>query len=84
MIAHHAKKNSELEDWLRQEMEVRNYFLKMIKQKLDLRKWSYQPVVITEILKNFIFKIKAQPISCPHMLIGTYTLEKLLKVRGQW
>ncbi|NWZ39428.1 NBN protein, partial [Brachypodius atriceps] len=24
LIAHHAKKNSELEDWLRQEMEVRN------------------------------------------------------------
>ncbi|KAK4827604.1 hypothetical protein QYF61_019529, partial [Mycteria americana] len=28
LIAHHAKKNSELEDWLRQEMEVRNSFSK--------------------------------------------------------
>uniref|UniRef100_A0A663MZM3 Nibrin n=1 Tax=Athene cunicularia TaxID=194338 RepID=A0A663MZM3_ATHCN len=34
LIAHHAKKNSELEDWLKQEMEVRNYFLKMMKQNL--------------------------------------------------
>uniref|UniRef100_A0A8C3K3B0 Nibrin n=1 Tax=Calidris pygmaea TaxID=425635 RepID=A0A8C3K3B0_9CHAR len=43
LIAHHAKKNSELEDWLRQEMEVRNYFLRMIKQKLDL--CQYDPNV---------------------------------------
>lgn len=31
LIAHHAKKNSELEEWLRQEMEVRNYFLNVMK-----------------------------------------------------
>jgi len=62
----------------------KEFFLEVDQMKPDLRKWSYQPMVITEILQNFIFKIKPQPISCPHMVIGIHTLEKLLKVRGQW
>lgn len=84
MIAHHAKKNSELEEWLRQEMEVRTSFSKVSKQNLNSCKRSYQPVVISEILQNFIFEIKPQPISCPHIVTGTYTLGKLMEFRGQW
>uniref|UniRef100_A0A8D0EN27 Nibrin n=1 Tax=Strix occidentalis caurina TaxID=311401 RepID=A0A8D0EN27_STROC len=54
LIAHHAKKNSELEDWLRQEMEVRNYFLKMIEQNLCniLKRYSKNKSNIFSIVKN--------------------------------
>ncbi|EPQ16486.1 Nibrin [Myotis brandtii] len=51
LIAHHARKNTELEEWLRQEMEVQNQQAKEESLADDL--FRYNPNKVEEELKNF-------------------------------
>lgn len=80
LVAHQTRKNSELEEWLREELEVRNFFSKMSRTKTSLLKVILTCgifVSISEILGNFTFEIKLSQLAV------TCALETLVKARGQ-
>jgi len=64
LVAHQARKNSELEEWLREELEVRNFFAKMSKSKTSLLEVVIPTCGHLWNTWKLYFWNKAQPISC--------------------
>lgn len=71
LVAHQTRKNSELEEWLREELEVRNFFSKMSKTKTSLLKMVILTCGHFWNTWKFYFWNKAQQISC-YMCIRHY------------